>query len=180
MSEEGREYYEKTVKESRELIAEALPRVARDVLAAVVIWFFAKLVFVPIAGSLQFRGYPVSQILNLIIVIALAVIVVNMLVNIRRLIDGAAGYAACRIGAPYDVSPEEVEHYKTALRGIFYIIVVSLIYLLFVEFLSRIHPALSAVTLIAIVIWAIYMIWKVVQSISAEIGRYTTKWAERI
>ena len=176
---EAQEYYEKVRRESRETIAGALPTIILDVSAAILIWLFGKLVFVPIAEGIYFFGYPLPQILNFIIIVALAVIVLRILIDVRRLIDGLSGYAACEIGAPYEVTPEEVEHYRTALRGIFNIIVVSLVYLLFVEFLSRIHPGLAGVLLLAIVIWAIYQIWRVVQAISAEIRRYTTRWAER-
>ncbi|KYH41397.1 MAG: hypothetical protein AYL32_005980 [Candidatus Bathyarchaeota archaeon B26-2] len=180
MSEEEVEgYYEKTRSESREIIASALPTIALDVSAAILIWLFGKLVFVPIAEGIYFFGYPLPQLLNFVILLALAIIVLRILVDVRRLIDGLAGYAACEIGAPYEVSPEEVEHYRTALRGIFDIIVVSLVYMLFVDFLSRIHVALSGVVLFAIVVWAIYRIWRVVQAVSEEIRRYTTMWAQK-
>ncbi|RJS84882.1 hypothetical protein CW702_01875 [Candidatus Bathyarchaeota archaeon] len=177
--EEAREYYEKVRRESRENIAAALPTVVLDISAAILIWLFGKLVFVPIAEGIHFFGYPLPQILNFIIIVALAVIVLRIIVDVRRMIDGIAGYAACEIGAPYEVSTEEVEHYRTALRGVFDIIVVSLVYMLFVEFLTRIHPALSGVVLLAIVVWAIYRIWKVVQAVSEEIRRYTTAWAQK-
>lgn len=180
MSEETpREYYEKVRREFRETIASALPTIVLDVSAAILIWLFGILVFVPIAEGIYFFGYPLPQILNFIIIVALAVIVLRILIDVRRMIEGIAGFAACEIGAPYEVSTEEVEHYKTALKGIFDIIVVSLIYMLFVEFLTRIHPALSGVALLAIVIWAIYRIWRVVQAVSEEIRRYTAAWAQK-
>ena len=178
-SEEVEGYYEKVRSESRETIASVLPRIILDVSAAILIWLFGRLVFVPIAEGIYFLGYPLPQILNFILIVALAVIVFRMIFDVRRLIDGLAGFAACEIGAPYDVSPEEVEHYRTALRGVFDIIVVSLIYMLFVDFLSRIHVALSGVALLAIVVWAIYKIWRVVQAVSEEIRRYTTAWAKK-
>ncbi|MFQ6081358.1 MAG: hypothetical protein ACE5OW_06800, partial [Candidatus Bathyarchaeia archaeon] len=65
----------------------------------------------------------------------------------------------------------------TALRGIFHVIAVSLAFLLFSDYLTLIHPGLSGVVLIAIVVWAIYQIWRVVKAISAEIRRYSTQWA---
>lgn len=177
--EEVREYYEKVRGESKEIIATSLPAIVLDVSAAILIWLFGRLVFVPIAEGIYFFGYPLPKILNFIIILALAVIVLRIIMDIRRIIDGVAGYAACEIGAPHEVTPEEVEHYKTALRGIFQIIVVSLVYLLFVDFLSAIHPGLSGIVLLAIVIWAIYQIWRIVQAVSAEIRRYTIQWAEK-
>jgi hypothetical protein len=63
------------------------------------------------------------------------------------------------------------------MRGIFYIIIVSLAFLLFPDYLAMIHPALSGVVLLAIVVWAIFQIWRAVKAISAEIKRYSTDWA---
>jgi len=175
MSEE----YETIRRESRETIATSLPRIVLDVSAAVLVWLFARLVFIPIAEGVYFLGYPLPQILNFIIVVALVILVLKILVDIRRLIDGVASYAACEIGAPYEVSTEEVGHYRTALIGIFDIIVVSLVYLLFVEFLTRIHPGLSGFVLLVIVVWAIFKIWRVVQAVSSEISRYTREWSQK-
>lgn len=175
MSEE----HERIRSESRATIAAALPKIVLDVSAAVLVWLFARLVFIPIAEGVYFLGYPLPQILNFIIVVALIVIVLKILVDIRRLIDGVASYAACEIGAPYDVSRIEVEHYRTALVGIFDIIVVSLVFLLFVDFLTRIHPGLSGFVLLVIVVWAIFKIWRVVQAVSSEISRYTREWSQK-
>lgn len=180
MSEEAREEYEKIRGQSVEILSTALPRIALDISTAVLIWLFGRLVFIPIAQGINFYGYPLPQILNFIILIALIVVVLRALIDVGRALDGAAGYAAVKIGAPYDVSMEEVEHYRTALKGVFNIIVVSLAYLLFMDYLTNIHPALAGVVLLAIVVWAIYQIWRVVQSISAEIRRYTTRWAEKL
>jgi len=183
MSEEVKattEYYEKISRESREKIASTLPKVVLDVSAAILIWLFARLVFIPIAEGIYFFDYPLPQILNFIVIVALGIIVLKIVVDIRGTIDGVAGYAACEIGAPYEVSPEEVGHYRTALVGIFNIIVVSLAYLLFVDFLTRIHPGLAGFVLLVIVIWAIYQIWRVVQAVSSEIRRYTTQWSQKV
>lgn len=180
MSEEAREEYDKIRKESVEILSTALPKITLDVSAAILIWLFGKLIFIPIAQGINFYGYPLPQILNFIILIALIVVVLRVFIDLRRAINGVSAYAAVNIGAPYDVSLEEVEHYRTALKGIFDVIVVSLAYLLFVDYLANIHPALAGVILLVIVLWAIYQIWRVVQSISSEIRRYTTKWAEKL
>lgn len=173
------EYYEKVSKESREKIASTLPSVVLNIAAAILVWLFARLVFVPIAEGIDFLGYPLPPILNFIIIVALGIIVLKIVRDVHGLINGVAGYAACEIGAPYEVSPEEVEHYRTALVGIFNLIVVSLAYLLFVDFLTRIHPGLSGIILLVIVVWAIYQIWRVVQAVASEIRRYTSKWSQK-
>jgi len=173
------EMYKKTKQESRETIADTLPRIALDASAAVLIWLFGRLVFLPIAEGIDFFGYPLPEFLNFVILVALVVIMFKVIVDVRKFIDGLAGYTAIVIGADYDVTEEEVKHYKTALGGLFDVIVVSLAYMLFVDYFSGIHPAIAGVTLLALVVWAIFKLWAVVQSISGEIRRYTAKWSHK-
>ncbi len=175
-----KEYYEKVRTESREALLRTVPSIVLYVVAAVLVWLFGRLVFLPIAEGIEWYGYPLPQILNFIILATLAVLVLRVLVDVRRAVGAAAGIAACEIGAPYDVSPEEVGHYKTAFRGIVYVIVVSLAFMLFADYLADIHPGLSAVVLIVVVVWAIYQIWSSVRAISEEIKRYSSEWAKKI
>ena len=48
----------------------------------------------------------------------------------------------------------------------------------FVDFLTRIHPGVAAFVLLAIVIWAIFRIWRIVKAVSTEIQRYTLQWSQ--
>jgi hypothetical protein len=179
MSEEVTEYYEKIRSESKEVLAGALPTIVLDVAAVILVWLFGRLVFIPVAEGINFYGYPLPQILNFVILVALAVILLRIIRDVRKAIGGLAGMAACEIGAPNEATSEEVEHYKTALGGIFNIVVVSLAYLLFVDYFSDIHPGLAGVTLVLIVVWAIYQIWRIVQAVSIEIQKYTTQWTKK-
>ena len=170
-------YHEKVRKESKESLMSALPSITVGVVAAILLWLFGNLIFMPIAEGIVWFGYPLPQILTFIILVGLAMFVLKILVDVRQAVDALAGLAAVEIGAPTDVTTTEVEHYKTAMRGIFYIIIVSLAFLLFSDYLARIHPALSGVALIAIVVWAIFGIWRAVNAVSQEIKRYSAEWA---
>ena len=172
-----REYYVKISKESKAALVGAIPSIALGTMAAVLLWLFSRLIFIPISQGIEWYGYPLPQILNFIILVALAVFVLRILVDVRRAVDGIAGLAACEMGAPYEVTATEIEHYRTALRGIFYVIAVSLAFLLFADYLALIHPGLSGVALIVIVVWAIFQIFRVVKAISEEIRRYSSEWA---
>jgi len=172
-----RAYYEKVSKESRAALVSAVPSITVGVIAAILLWLFGNLIFIPISEGIEWFGYPLTQILTFIILVGLAIFVMRILVDVRRAVDALAGLASCEIGAPYDVTPAEVDHYKTALRGILYVIIVSLAFLLFSDYLTLIHPALSGVVLIAIVVWAIFEIWRAVKAISEEIRRYSAEWA---
>ena len=172
-----REYYEKVSKESREALVGAVPSITLGIIAAILLWLFGHLIFIPISQGIEWYGYPLTQILTFIILVALAIFVLRILVDVRRAVDALAALAACEIGTPYDVTPAEIGHYRTALRGILYVIVVSLAFLLFSDYLALIHPALSGVLLIAIVVWAIFEIYRAVKAVSEEIRRYSAEWA---
>jgi hypothetical protein len=129
----------------------------------------------------QFLSYPVHSIVSFIIVVALAIIIFTVFVDIRRLSGGMAGILAYHFGrASGAVSAENYKNYRTALDGILYVIVVSLTYLLFADYLAEINPAIPAVLLILIVIWAIFALWRSCRAIATAIGRYTSKWADEL
>ena len=174
-----KEYYKRVGKESREALVRAVPNMALGIIAAILLWLLGRLIFIPISQGIEWYGYPLPQILNFIILIAMVAFVLRILVDARRAVDALAGLAACEIGAPYDVTPAEIGHYKTALRGILYVIIVSLAFLLFADYLTLIHPGLSGVVLIAIVVWSIFQIWRAVKAVSEEIRRYSTEWTEK-
>jgi uncharacterized membrane protein len=173
-------YHDKVRKESKATLMSALPSITVGVIAAILLWLFGNLIFIPIAEGIEWFGYPLPQILTFIILIALAAFILKILVDVRKAIDALAGLAAVEIGAPTDVTTTEIEHYKTAMRGIFYIVIVSLAFLLFADYLARIHPALSGVVLVAIVVWSIFQIWRAVKAISSEIKHYSNDWAGKV
>ena len=175
----GREIYAESAKALRQVGA----RVILSVGAAIIIWLAGRLIFLPIAEGLtsQFLGYPVTSIISFIIAIALAIIIFTVFIDIRRLTGGLAGVMAYHFGkASGEVRTEDFNNYRIALDGVLYVIVVSLTYLLFVDYLAKIHPAIPAVLLILIVLWAIFALWRSTRAIANIIGRYTSKMADEI
>lgn len=179
VEEFGAEMYLKSAKAMREVGA----RVILSIGAAILIWVVGELIFLPIAEGMtqEFLGYPVHSIISFIIVIALAIIIFTVFIDIRRLTGGLAGVLAYHFGkASGEVVTETYNNYRTALDGVIYVIVVSLAYLLFANYLVRIHAAIPAIVLILIVIWAIFALWRSARAIAAVIGRYTSGWAEEL
>ena len=175
----GTEMYLESARALREVGA----RVILSVGAAILIWIFGNLIFLPIAKGMaqQFLGYPVHSIISFIIIVALAIIILTVFVDIRRLTGGMAGVLAYHFGkAGGEVSIETYNNYRASLDGILYVIVVSLAYLLFASYLAEIHPAIPAILLILIVIWAIFALWRSVRAIARVIGRYTSEWADEL
>lgn len=175
----GAEMYEESARAMRQVGA----RVVLSVGAAVLIWLAGRLIFVPIAQGLtqQLLGYPVSGIVSAIIIVALAVIIFTVFIDIHRLTGGLAGIMAYHFGkASGESQKAEYNNYRTALDGVLYVIIVSLAYLLFVDYLATIHPAIPAVLLILIVIWAIFALYRSTRALANIIGRYTSKAADEL
>ena len=175
----GAEMYVESAKALREVGA----RVALSIGAAIIIWIFGQLVFIPISKGMEqvFLGYPVDAIVSFIIVVALAIIIFTVFLDIRKLTGGLAGVLAYEFGkASGEINVESLRHYRIALDGILYVVIVSLAYLLFAGYLGEINAAIPAILFVLIVIWAVFALWRSTRAIAAEIGRYTAKWAEEL
>lgn len=179
IEEFGSEMYLESARALRQVGA----RVFLSIGAAILVWIFGEMIFLPIAKGMtqQFFGYPVHSIISFIIVVALALIIFTVFIDIRRLTGGMAGVLAYHFGkASGEVSVETYKNYRTALDGILYVIIVSLAYLLFANYLAEISPVIPAVLLILIVIWAIFALWRSCKAIATVIGKYTSKFAEEL
>jgi len=175
----GKEMYLESAKALRQVGA----RVILSVAAVVLIWVFGEIIFLPIAEGMTqaFYGYPVNSIISFIITVVLAVIIFTVFIDIRRLTGGMAGVVAFHLGkASGEVSIDEYKNYRTAFDGLLYVIVVSLTYLIFADYLARIHPAIPAIVLILVVVWAIFALWRSTRSIATVVGKYTSKMAEEL
>lgn len=175
----GAEMYVESARALREVGA----RVALSIGAAIIIWIFGQLVFIPISKGMEqvFLGYPVDAIISFIIVVALAIIIFTVFLDIRKLTGGLAGVLAYEFGkASGEINVESLRHYRIALDGILYVVIVSLAYLLFAGYLGEINAAIPAILFVLIVIWAVFALWRSTRAIAAEIGRYTAKWAEEL
>ena len=179
IEEFGSEMYLESARALRQVGA----RVFLSIGAAILIWIFGEMIFLPIAKGMtqEFLSYPVHSIISFIIVVALAIIIFTVFIDIRRLTGGMAGVLAYHFGkASGEMGVENYKNYRTALDGVLYVIIVSLAYLLFANYLAEINPVIPAVLLILIVIWAIFALWRSCKAIATVIGRYTTKWADEL
>lgn len=175
----GAEMYEESARAMRQVGA----RVVLSVGAAILIWLAGRLIFVPIAQGLtqQLLGYPVTGIVSAIIAVALGVIIFTVFIDIRKLTGGLAGIMAYHFGkASGEVQKVEYNNYRTALDGVLYVVITSLAYLLFVDYLATIHPAIPAVLLILIVIWAIFALYRSTRAVANIVGKYTSKAADEL
>jgi len=162
-------------------LRESGPGIVLSVGVAILIWLFGQLLFIPVSQGLFVAEYPVTQIVTFIILAAMAFLILSAFYQVHALTDGAAGVLAYEFGkARGEVSMESYQHYRIALRGIIYVVTVTLAYLLFSNYLALIHPGLAAIVLIVIVIWSIFALYRAGRAVAAEIKRSTDKWAESL
>jgi hypothetical protein len=167
----AREFGKDVYIESSQAIAESGPKVILNVGVAVLAWLFGNLVFIPISRGLFLGQYAVTEIISLIVLVTMAVLVIGAVVQIRRLSNAAAGMVAYLMGARKgEVTRTELDHYRTAITGIVMVGVAALAFLLFSTNLSIIHPALSGILLIVVVLWAMLTLWRSGRALAAEIG----------
>lgn len=169
--------------ESAKAVREVGAKIIVAIIVAILVWVFARVVFTPIAEGLdeEILGWPLTEVINLIVVIALAIIIFTVFIYIRKISTAFAGILVYHFGkAGGETRAESYKNYAKAMDGMLYVIVISLVYLLFKDPLGEIHKAIPAVLLVFIVIWAIITLWISLNAISLEIGRYTSKMADEL
>lgn len=176
-SEKAREAYLKAVREIRD----SVPKILINVGIAVLIWALTRYAFIPISRDYLLFNIPLPQLIGLVMLIAVAILVLGVIREILDITDAAAAYAAYTIGAVRgEVAEEELENYRTGFRGIVYVIIVVLVFILFRDFLNILHPLLSAVLLIVVVIWAVLTLMRSGRAFSGLVSYYTEEWAKRL
>lgn len=169
--------------ESAKAVREVGAKIIVAIIVAILVWVFARVVFTPIAEGLneEILGWPLTEVINLIVVIALAIIIFTVFIYIRKISTAFAGILVYHFGkAGGETRAESYKNYSKAMDGMLYVVVISLVYLLFKDPLGEIHHAIPAVLLVFIVIWAIITLWISLNAISLEIGRYTSKMADEL
>jgi uncharacterized membrane protein len=173
----GKEVYEKAILEVRD----SAPRIVIDALIAVLIWVIGNYVFIPIAQGYFIQTFAVPQLINLIVLLSLVLLLFMILKEMRDLADSAAGVAAYELGSRKgEVTKEELHNYKTAFHGLLYVFVAAAAFLLLGNQLSLLSPALGALVLIIIVIWAIATLFRVGRALSKTVHEYAEEWAKRL
>jgi hypothetical protein len=173
----GKEVYKKAVLELRD----SAPRIAINVVIAVLVWVIGNYVFIPIAQGYFIQAFAVPQLINLIVLVALVALLFMILKELRDLADSAAGILAYELGSSKgEVTKDELNNYKTAFHGLLYIFVAAAAFLLLGSQLSILHPALGALVLIVIVIWAIATLFRVGRALSKTVHAYAEEWAKRL
>ena len=116
----GKEVYKKAVLEVRD----SAPRIAINVVIAVLVWVIGNYVFIPIAQEYFIEAFAVPQLINLVVLVALVALLFMILKELRDLADSAAGILSYELGSRKgEVTKDELNNYKTAFHGLLYVFV---------------------------------------------------------
>jgi len=128
----------------------------------VLIWLFGALVFLPAAYMIAPRELPLAC--SLILLIGFSIFVFKAFGGLRLLLESTSDVLAYeyirRKGTKIPI-----ERLKTVIRCIIYVVATLILYALYSPFLAAIHPALSGLVLITIVLWIFWMLFKAVNAV---------------
>ncbi len=159
----------------------SVPKIIVNMGVAILIWLVGNFVFIPISQTYFIGTFAVTQLISLIILVALLLLVVGIAREIGRVAEAAAGFLAYSIGGKKgDVTPEELRNYNIAIKGILYVLIVAVAFLLFASQLTILHPALAAILLVAVVAWSIVSLYRSGRALSNTVQEYANRWAERL
>ena len=150
MEEPSREQIEESIK----ILKTNSEKVIMNILAALLIWLFGNLVFVPLAASLNLET---KLLTSIIFFIAFTIPIIHALPGLKKSIDA------------FSILPFKklvrkgftVEESRNILRNLMYVISGVIFYFLFSSFLVIFHPSVSGIALILLIIWIFVVFLKV-------------------
>lgn len=153
-----REARDKLISTARE----HLPSTLTNLSAAVLIWLFGALVFLPAAYRIAPVGLPLAC--GLILLIGFSIFVFKAFGGVRLLLESTSDVLAYEYMRRRKAKIP-VERLKTVVRCIIYVVAALILYALYSPFLAAIHPSLSGLVLITIVLWFFWMLFKAVNAV---------------
>lgn len=126
-------------------------KTAHNLLAALLIWLFGNLVFIPLANSLNWQT---RVFCSLIFFIAFTLLVSRALPGLKKLADAFSIFPARKYGLKKGLT------YKDSVvffRHVLYIIIAVFLYLLYYPFLANFHHSISGIVLILVLVWTFFL-----------------------
>lgn len=140
---------------------EHLPSTVINLFTAVLIWLFGVLVFLPAAYTIAPRELPIAC--GLILLVGFSIFVFKAFSGLRLLLESAPDVLAYEyIRRRKTKIP--VERLRTMVRCIIYVVAALILYALYSPFLATIHPSLSGLALVTIVLWIFWTLFKTVNA----------------
>ena len=134
---------------------------------AFLIWLFGTLVFLPTAYQILPLQIPLAT--SLIILIALTIFIVKAFDSgLVPLLDSTSHVLAYEY-KNWKKSKTSIKKLQSTAFNIIHIVAVLILYLLYSPLLSTIHPALTGLMLIPIILWIMWTMFKIVNNLLFQI-----------
>jgi small-conductance mechanosensitive channel len=159
---------------------DSIPKLVVNLGTAYLIYLFGMNAFIPLADSLGLTigGLAVSQVTSVVVLCAMALLVYRSLGELHDIAEALAKFLAVQVGE--DVTDEEVEDYRTAIRGLITVgaIVVALYF--FLGMLREINVVVAGVVYIFAVLYCIMLLLRTGSALEREIGAWAEEKARRL
>ncbi len=146
---------EKEIERAVSLLRSDGQETMKIVVAALLIWLFGVLVFIPLAESINWFT---KTFVSLIFFLGFSFIILRILPGAKKLIDVFAVFPAKKYGVERGLSPEKA---LTLFRYVFYIICSLILYGLYSPFLGSFHPAVNGIVLILVLVLIFFLLLRV-------------------
>jgi hypothetical protein len=139
------------------------PATFRDLLAALLVWLFGVLVFMPLANSLNWQT---GILCSLVIFTAFTVFVYRAAPGYKRIIDAFSFLPAKKYYSKWEMNQEDA---LTLFKYTFYIASALVAYALYFPFLTSFHFAVSGIVLIVVLIWIFFLALRIISIVSSRV-----------
>jgi hypothetical protein len=139
------------------------PVTFHNFLAALLVWLFGVLVFIPIASSINWQT---RLLCSLIVFVAFTVFMYRATLGFKKLIDAFSFFPARKYGLKRGI---DRENSLTLFRYALYIIFTLIVYALYFPFLTSFHFAISGIVFIVILIWIFFLALRIFSILSSKI-----------
>jgi uncharacterized protein with PQ loop repeat len=170
---------EEVYLESAKKLRASLPKFVIFLITAFLIWLFASILLIPLGRGIYIGDIETSKIASLITIITILVLLFGSFKEIKSVADASAGFVAYYIGKD-EIDDIRLKKLRGSFRSLAYVLLVSILFMLFKSVLEQIHPALPGIGYIVIVIWAFISLAGVVFTMSSEIEEATKTFVEEI
>ena len=139
------------------------PTTFHNFIAALTIWLFGVLIFMPLANSLNWQT---GLTCSLIVFATFTIFMYRATLGFKKLIDAFSFLPARKYGLKRGINREDS---VTLFKYIFYIIFTFIIYALYFPLLTSFHFAISGIVLIVILIWIFFLALRILSILSSKI-----------
>lgn len=166
--------------ESTKKVRTSLPKFVIFLGAALLVWIVGSILLIPLGQGIMIYGIEASKVINLIVIATIIAFVFATFREIRILADACAGFVMYYAGNNKPVDKRRIDKLKGAFRSLSYVILISLIFVMFKSLLDAVHPALAGIAVIVIAVWVIISLYSVVMVMGSEIEEAARVFADEL